>query len=255
MSVIVNADDMGVSDDVNRSIILLHRKGIVSSTSLMANGQSFKGAVDLLSLHPELGTGVHLCLDGPFQSSIDYKSIIDRERGSFYDKEEVVRRIRKSSFDRDEIYSEFCLQVEKVMDHGIEVSHLDTHHNLHLYFPVLSQVIRVARKYGISYVRSQRLDTCIPKNLINKLYRNIHQVYLKMRLNTVQGYYDPAMQDCIDFEHNLARLEQLLNSSRGIIEIMLHPVGENDPETSFFSSPEVVRLFSSYNILNYHQLR
>jgi hypothetical protein len=63
------------------------------------------------------------------------------------------------------------------------------------------------------------------------------------------------MQDCIDFEHNLARLEQMLNSSRGIIEIMLHPVGENDPETSFFSSPEVVRLLSSHKILNYHQLR
>lgn len=255
MRVIVNADDMGLSDDVNRSILLLHQKGIVSSTSLMANSQSFKGAVDLLALHPELGVGVHLCLDGPFHSSVDYKSIIDREKGFFYEKEEVVRRIRKSSFDKDEIYREFSIQVEKVMDHGIKVSHLDTHHNLHLYFPVLSQVIRVARKFGILYVRSQKLDTCIPKSFINKLYRSIHQIYLNMQLNTVHGYYDPAMQSCMDVEYNLARLEHMLNSSRGIMEIMLHPMGENDPETRFFSSPEVARLFSRHTILNYHHLR
>lgn len=76
-----------------------------------------------------------------------------------------------------------------------------------------------------------------------------------MRLNTVHGYYDPAMQDCIDFERNLARLEQMLNSTRGVIEIMLHPAGENDPETSFFSSQEVAKLLSMHTILNYHQLR
>ncbi len=255
MRVIINADDMGMSEDVNQAIIRLHQKGIVSSTSLMANGPHFAEAVDLLSKHPELGCGVHLCLDGPYNSASDYQTLIDPETKYFYENKEAVKRIRSSSFDKNEIYREFCLQLEKVQDQGIRVSHLDTHHNLHLYFPILTQVIRVARKYGISYIRSQRLDTCIPKGSINKIYRNIHQIYLNKSLKSVSGYYDPAMQDCVDFESNLVRLEQMLDSSKGVIEIMLHPAGETDPETNFFSSPEVMDRLSRHTILNYNQLK
>jgi len=254
MRVIINADDMGLSKDVNGSIITLHQLGIVSSTTLMANSPNFKQAVDLLSNHPDMGSGVHLCFYGPYQTSTDYKTLIDPHTGSFYNNKEIIKRIRESSVDKDEIFREFCLQVEKVLDHGIRVSHLDTHHNLHLYFPVLSQIIRVARKYDISFIRSQRLNTCIPKSRTNTLYRYIHQLYLNLRLQSVRGYFDPAMDDCPDYKFNLTRLEHMLNSTKGIMEIMLHPLGEDDVETRFFSSKEVLNLFNGHEIINYNQL-
>lgn len=254
MKVIINADDMGMSDKVNRSIIHMHQMGIVSSNTLMANAPCFNEALELLAPHPELGTGVHLCLDGPYNSASDYKSIIDPAKGTFYNNNEVVKKIRSFSLDKNEIFREFCLQIEKVLNHGIRVSHLDTHHNLHVYFPILSQVIRVAKKYGISHVRSQRMNTCVDKGCINKLYRNIHQVYLNLSLKSVSGYYYPAIQDCSDFESNLACLDRMLNSTVGIIEIMVHPQSKDDPETKFFSSPEVRNLLSRHNILNYNQL-
>lgn len=254
MRIIINADDMGRSEDVNQAVIGLHQKGVVSSTTLMANASHFTEAVDLLKRHPELGCGVHLCLDGPYNSASDYQTLIDSETMSFYGNKEVVKKIRSSSFDKDEVFREFGLQIEKVQDQGIKISHLDTHHNLHLYFPILKQVIRVARKYGLSYIRSQRLDTCIPKGTVNKMYRNIHQLYLNKSLKSVSSYYDPAMQDCIDFESNLTRLKRSLDSTKSVIEIMVHPVGGKDPETSFFSSPEVQELLSEHQIINYNHL-
>ncbi len=254
MKVIVNADDMGMSDEVNQSIIKLHQKGVVSSTSLMANGPRFNEALELLSQEPELGVGVHLCLDGNYNSARDYVSLLDPANNTFYNKEEAISRIRRSAFDKDEIYREFSLQIEKILDHGIRVSQLDTHHHLHLYFPVLSQVIRVAKKYKISYIRSQRLSSCLSKGYLNNLYRYMHHLYLNMQLNSVQGYYDPEIENCSGNETNFTRLEKMLASGRGIMEIMLHPVGEDDPETSFFSSQEVQQLLSRHTILNYSQL-
>lgn len=255
MKIIINADDMGRSDIVNQSIIAMHKNGVVSSTTLMANGPKFKEAAELLLKNPELGVGVHLCLDGPYNSDSNHKTLINPETGSFYNNKEVVKRIRENSFNKDEIYKEFSLQVEKVMDQGIGISHLDTHHNLHLYFPVLSQLIRIAKKYKISYIRSQRLETCIPKSRINKIYRQIHQLYLNMRLQSVHAYYDPAMDECPDIELNKSRLEQMLNSTKGIMEIMVHPLGEDDVETRFFSSPQIKDLLSAHSLINYNSLK
>lgn len=255
MKIIINADDLGHSGEVNRSIIEMHRKGIVSSTTLMANGPDFMEAADLLSMQAELGVGVHLCLDGNYQSASDYTSLIDPLSSTFFDQQEAIKRIRNSDFDKEEIFREFSLQVEKVLDHGIKVSHLDTHHHLHLYFPILNQLIRVARKYDIAFIRTQRIDSAVPKSYINRAYRLIHHVYLNMHLSSVQMYYDPDIDEDSDFDHNLHRLNRALKSKKEVIEIMLHPKEDKDPETLFFSSPEVQKLLSMHKIVSYHHLR
>src|SRR5436190_22470331 len=59
---IVNADDFGLTEKVNQAIIEGHLKGIITSTSLLANGVAFESAVRLAQLHPKLGVGVHLNL-------------------------------------------------------------------------------------------------------------------------------------------------------------------------------------------------
>ena len=45
--VIINADDFGLTDGVNRGILDAHHRGVVTSTSLLANGAAFQGAVAL----------------------------------------------------------------------------------------------------------------------------------------------------------------------------------------------------------------
>src|SRR5947208_14033868 len=59
---IVNADDFGFTRDVNAGIIEAHRNGILTSTTLMANGDAFDDAVRLAHETPSLDIGCHLVL-------------------------------------------------------------------------------------------------------------------------------------------------------------------------------------------------
>src|ERR1700691_5844034 len=59
---IVNADDFGFTRDVNEGIIETHRNGILTATTLMANGAAFDHAVALARENPSLDVGCHLVL-------------------------------------------------------------------------------------------------------------------------------------------------------------------------------------------------
>ena len=61
-NLIVNADDLGWTDGVNRGILEAFHNGIVTSTSLLANGAAFAGGVETARSAPGLGVGVHLNL-------------------------------------------------------------------------------------------------------------------------------------------------------------------------------------------------
>ena len=60
----VNADDFGFTRDVNQGIIEAHRQGILTATTLMANGDAFEDAVRTASENPSLDIGAHLVLIG-----------------------------------------------------------------------------------------------------------------------------------------------------------------------------------------------
>src|SRR5258707_3772776 len=56
---IVNADDLGADDGINRGIIEAHERGIVTSASLMVNMPSAPSAVRTSREHPALSLGLH----------------------------------------------------------------------------------------------------------------------------------------------------------------------------------------------------
>jgi chitin disaccharide deacetylase len=62
-TLVVNADDFGASDGVNRGIVHAHAHGIVTSASLMVTGAAAAGAVELAAENPRLGIGLHWDLD------------------------------------------------------------------------------------------------------------------------------------------------------------------------------------------------
>ena len=61
---VVNADDFGFTPDVNSGIVKAHREGILTATTLMANGDAFDDAVRLARETPSLDVGCHLVLIG-----------------------------------------------------------------------------------------------------------------------------------------------------------------------------------------------
>jgi predicted glycoside hydrolase/deacetylase ChbG (UPF0249 family) len=140
---IVNADDFGFTRDVNAGIVEAHERGILTSTTLMANGAAFDDAVRLAREHPTLDVGCHLVLAGG-------ESVLAPGRALPRTVPELIRAIclRKIS-----VYDELAAQVRKILDAGIRPTHLDTHKHTHLFPPVLDAVARIGDEFDIRWIR------------------------------------------------------------------------------------------------------
>jgi len=70
-NLVVNADDLGASEGVNRGIVESHVNGIVTSASLMVTGAAAAEAVALAREHPGLGVGLHWDVWGEDEREFD----------------------------------------------------------------------------------------------------------------------------------------------------------------------------------------
>src|SRR5579871_3324180 len=122
---IVNADDFGLTEGTNRAIIDAHCKGIVTSTSLLANGRAFDHAVALARQHPTLGIGVHLTLTEGWPVSSDAQPLVGADGQLPLSNQPVVRSLLSGNFPYNAIQREFEAQVSKVLATGIKPTHID----------------------------------------------------------------------------------------------------------------------------------
>jgi chitin disaccharide deacetylase len=254
MKIIINADDFGVSVNTNDSILRLHRSGIVTSTTLIAGGRSFEDAVGRLEEHPNLGVGVHLCIDGDYNIGNDYRTIIDPETGNFFNFVKIKSRLRKFSLNEREIQREFSLQIEKVRDYGITISHLDSHHNVHIYPQILKSIITVAKRYNIPCVRTLKIIQRRKQSLCNSLYRSALHMILKNTVKVTDGLYEPGLRSGDGIDEAYKRFSALLAKNKSTIEIKIHPRHQCDIESFFFSSQRVRQLLEHHNLVNYNDL-
>jgi predicted glycoside hydrolase/deacetylase ChbG (UPF0249 family) len=140
---IVNADDFGFTRDVNEGIVEAHANGIVTATTLMANGDAFDHAVTLARENPSLDIGCHLVL-------VQGRSVADPSRELPATVAELTRALLRRGLP---VYEELRAQVGKILRAGIRPTHLDTHKHTHLLPPVLEAVARIADEFGIQWVR------------------------------------------------------------------------------------------------------
>jgi hopanoid biosynthesis associated protein HpnK len=151
---IVNADDFGYTQGVNRAIVEACRSGVVASTSLLANGAAFDDAVETAVAEPRLNVGCHL-------NFVEGKPIAPPERiphlvgsdGRFLKPWQLAARLLRGAVPESEIEQEAGAQIEKLLRVGIRVSHVDTHKHTHTHPAVARAVARAARRYDIRWIR------------------------------------------------------------------------------------------------------
>ena len=139
---IVNADDFGFTRDVNEGILQCFRDGILRSTTLMANGDAFDDAVSLAAKNRDLDIGCHLVLIGG-QAVSEPATKLPTTLPA------LIRHLPR----RDWIQNEFQAQIEKLIQSGIRLTHLDAHKHTHLVPRVLDAMLRVARDFEIPWIR------------------------------------------------------------------------------------------------------
>ena len=154
-NLIVNADDLGWTEGVNRGIAEAHRNGIVTSASLLANGAAFASGVELARTLPGLGVGVHLNLsDGEPVAEPELVTTLLNDKGELEGRpESLLLRLARRSVSVQEIEQEWDAQIQKVRDSGVEPTHLDGHRHVQMLPGLFEIVLRLAKKHGIAAVR------------------------------------------------------------------------------------------------------
>ncbi|OLB21040.1 MAG: hypothetical protein AUH16_03455 [Acidobacteria bacterium 13_2_20CM_57_7] len=154
-NLIVNADDLGWTEGVNRGIVEAFHSGIVTSTSLLANGAAFAGGVDAARSAPGLGIGVHLNLsDGPAVAKPESVASLLNDEGEFAGGPEslLLRRARRG-LALAEVEIEWDAQIRKVRDAGILPTHLDGHKHVHMLPGLFEIALKLAKRHGIAAIR------------------------------------------------------------------------------------------------------
>lgn len=115
MKIILHADDLGMSEAVNDAVAEALDRGWCTSVSLMCNGPAFAHAVGLLRARPGVDLGIHLnWSEGP---PLTGAGPLDEGRA----------------------------QVQRALEAGLRLSHLDSHQHLHWqprYFEAFTALIR-----------------------------------------------------------------------------------------------------------------
>ncbi|PKM80309.1 MAG: chitooligosaccharide deacetylase, partial [Firmicutes bacterium HGW-Firmicutes-13] len=146
MKLIVNADDLGYSPGINRGIIYGFREGIITSTTLMINQKYSGEGIKLAKTHPGLGTGIHINLtkEKPVSGADRVPSLLDRSE-NFWDVDNFYRK----HIAEEEVQAEAAAQIQKAVDSGLNLTHIDAHHHLQFHPVVIKVLIQMAKKYKL----------------------------------------------------------------------------------------------------------
>ena len=211
-SLIVNADDYGLTAGVSRGILDAHRRGIVTSTTLLVNRPVDPALIEALK-SSGLGVGLHmnLTLGPPVAPARRVASLLDAEGRFVRDPREAAQRACK-----DEARIELGMQIDefrRIM--GRFPTHLDSHHHVGRHEPILDLVLDFARAIKVP-VRTQDPQ--------------MRAMVRKAALKTPDHFMGESGPDAYwSSERVLAHLRELPG---GTTEFMTHP-GYYDDELSY----------------------
>ncbi len=152
---IVNADDFGENEAVNRAIIDAYRRGIVTSTSLMVTGDAVEDALEQARSHPGLRVGLHvvLMLGRPCLPPADIPALVT-PAGTFpTDAMSAGLRWFLSLAAREQIRREVWAQVACFQRTGLPLDHLDAHLHFHIHPAVFDVLMEVMNEVGVRRLR------------------------------------------------------------------------------------------------------
>ena len=152
---IVNADDFGLTMGVTQGILDAHWEGIVTSTTLMANGAAFDVAASASRRAPSLGVGVHLNLSEGVPVSLAHRipTLVDRGGRLHLTPGRLLESMLSGRVNLDDVETELRAQISMVVRAGISPTHLDGHKHVHVLPGIDDIVIRLAREFDIPSLR------------------------------------------------------------------------------------------------------
>jgi predicted glycoside hydrolase/deacetylase ChbG (UPF0249 family) len=208
---IVNADDLGFSPEVNRGIFAAYEKGVVTDASLLIKRPCTQEAIEMIKKNHPFPVGIHVDLD----ALLGWESP-GREK---YSRLALQRMLDNPSFAR-QIKKEIIEQIEAFLATGLIPSHLDTHHHVHGFPQIFKPLVEVMKRYQIKAIRFSK-----------KGYSLMGREDILLAPETAQWMEDVIRKNGIAYPHYL--IDPLFPFSlheltAGVSELMVHPSAGGD---------------------------
>jgi chitin disaccharide deacetylase len=236
---VVNADDFGLTSGVSRGIARASEEGVVTSTSILAVGTAFELAASLARSAPGLGLGAHLALvgeDRPLLSAEEVPTLVDRAGRFPLSWRTVVRRLALGRVDPGDMRRELDAQLQRILDIGVPVTHVDSHQHLHLWPAVGAVVLDLARENGIGAVRRPRSHRWIGVGAgVNLLSAMLGRRIRTAGLRATDDYAGLDEAGGLDADALGAALGAMAVRGSGTAEINAHPGEASDADLARFA--------------------
>jgi len=208
LKLIITADDLGASDEVNEAIIECLEAGVISRASVLANGKALDG------VRPHLKKGHTLGLH--FNLSEGHAMIPGSVSGIVQNGNLVYQKSKLQLWNRDKkeaLRSELLAQVKALRDIGTNVSYVDSHHHVHTDIGVAALFADTCIAENIFQSRPARTDLATtPVHMLWK--RRANKIFIAKGLKMAEQLVDIERFDG----------EKLREKKFSSIELMLHPV-------------------------------
>ncbi len=155
--VIVTCDDCGISNGINQAALDLHRRGLVTTASMITTiPEALDHAVRLFADAPDLEIGVHLVLsEGLPATDISGASALTDAQGRFRPTRAIFARgLRPSAEFLALAEAEFDAQIGALLQHGVSPRQVTTHFHLHLMPALREMIYRLMMRYDIPWLRA-----------------------------------------------------------------------------------------------------
>ncbi|PIP57584.1 hypothetical protein COX03_02285 [Candidatus Woesebacteria bacterium CG22_combo_CG10-13_8_21_14_all_39_10] len=165
---LLNHDDLGMNYGSNIAFQELLNEGTVKSGSVMVPCPWFPHFIELYIKNRNFSVGVHLTLTSEWGnyrwkplSTVDVSSGLIDSDGYFWKNRQLLRQ----HLNKQAAEVEFRAQIDRALDSGIDVTHLDCHMGVGL----VPELIDIYLKLGNEY----KVPVLLPKSIIavKKLYK------------------------------------------------------------------------------------
>ena len=234
MRLLVNADDLGYTPLINRTIFELHHQGRLFSTSLLVNLPHSQDAVDRLRACPGLGVGLHLNLTKghPLLHPKQIPSLVNTH-GEFWATKIFFARAIAGRISLSEVEAELQAQIEHLLASEFLPTHLDSHSHWQLLPDMQRLVLRLAKRYQVPGVRQASIRrTLLPSTLWLTAVPRKHHMETKVDISdyllSLHQWIKPnGMPTDLFFS---ARFRHLISQPNITLEMVTHPGKLDDPD-------------------------
>lgn len=210
MKIWINADDYGLTKSCTDAIFECFEKGLISTTTMVVNTDVFNYALEKIKNSPyadKVGLHINLTEGKPLTEGISKNKKFCDEQGNFIGFPNRYSRLSK--LDKKDVHNEIEAQFNKILEAGLRINHVDSHHHVHNSFRIIPIILRIMKEKNISSLRKARNVGKL--NLFKKMYK----AFINSKIKKYS--YSKYMGDLSDFENMKNK------NSEVVFEVMVHP--------------------------------